>query len=584
MFNHAAITGSAANGIYSQTFITGNYFIVLSLSGDQSVDLELGRNTLSKIEEIVSQSPEISPKEIVEIVKSEFQNGISLDLAVAQIIGQKLIVSGTGEISAKIVRENKIINLLKAGSSISGSLSDKDLLIIGTNEFFPLLTGGDLIKNNDVLELRDSLLPKVETQENNSKIACLFVGVNFSDSTITPLNPPMKDLYLKSRLPVSGIRKLMSANSRQTIYLAIIVLLTLICLVAFQLRSKAIEIQTKTIATMEKQVKEAVDSAKKLSGVNDVMAREILVQVRADFVAKAEASGQTKNEKVKAILTNLDNQIMAVSHIYSVPQLGVFYDFGLLKSGVKVVSSSLVKNEIFALDSANGAVYSVGTKNKTAAVIIGTSDLKSAKLVDGSPESVFVVTSGGIAKIDRSASQTSVKQISPASDKWGEIIGLKAFASNLYLLDKTNSQVWKYQGTEFGFADIAPYLKSGGLDFSKVGSWAIDGYIYVLSGSGNVVRFASGYSDDFKLTGLPNPLLNPTSIFATDETENIYILDNNGSRVVVLDKKGSYLAQYVVADSGQRLAVSTLLVDETVKKVFLVSSDKIYSFDLHTSP
>lgn len=637
MVEQAAIAGSAANGIYSQTYTTGNFFIVLSLSGSEAVNKELGRNTLTKIEEIATQTPNIAPKEIVEIISDEFKNGIKIDLAIAKISGQKLSLSSVGQVSAKLIRQGKMINLLgipatshqpaspsQGGppvSSISGPVLHNDLLVIATNEFFPLLSTDDLVghESQSVVEIRDVLLPKVEALGDNSKIAALLVSVDLvsnppeetsveeasEDQPLSPTPPTVGHSYSLGPLvnqfkdKYQSLRKIASPHglylknhydggpptSRRTVYLAIVVFISLVCLVAFQLRSRSIELSAKTVAAMEKQVQDSIDSAQKLAGVNDAIAREVLLQSRQDFVSKAEATfGQnwqkTDNGKLKAILANLDTKITLISHIYNVADLNVFYDFGLLKSGVKIVSAGLEKNEIFALDNANGAAYSVGTKNKTAAILIGSEDLKSGKLIDGIEDSVYVLTGSGILKIDLSTQPTSTKQVIKASDKWGEIRGAKTFGGNLYLLDAANNQVWKYQGTDLGFADIAPYLKAESVDFSKVTGMAIDGYIYVLSASGNVVRFASGYGDDsFRLTGLPEPLSNPSSIFASDETENIYVLDNN-SRVIVLDKKGAYLAEHVLPSSSP-LAVSSLLVDESVKKVFLVSGDKVFSFDLH---
>lgn len=598
MTGQAAIAGSAREGTYSQTFTTGNFFIVLSLSGEDSVDMELGRNTLAKIEEMVYQTPAMMPSEIVNILADEFKNGIKLDLAVAKISAQKLQLAGSGNVAARLIRDGKVVNLLGKSTSVSGPILEDDLVILATTGFIDLLDPTDFLGSQDVEELKDQLLPKVEALADNSKVAALLIGIDLaedseesvaealpekSENRLSPVIDNFKNKYLAKIISPRGLYlknvygDTSSPQFRKTIYLAIVVFIILISLIAFQLRSRSIEAAAKTISAMDAQVQQSEDSAQKLSGVNDNIARDILLQARRDFTSKAEATFGTdwQNKKtaetgrLKTILAALDAKITQISHITNLSQLTVFYDFGLLKSGVKVVSASLSKNEIFAVDPTNGAAYSVGTKNKTASILIGSDDLKTAKFIDGTPDNAYILAANGIY-------QTG-KLIIKASDKWGDIRGLRTFGGNLYLLDATNSQVWKYQGTENGFGDIAPYLKSGSLDFSKVVSWAIDGYVYVLSTSGNVVRFASGYGDDaFKITGLPDPLSNPTSIFVSDETENIYVLDNNGSRVIVLDKKGAYLAEYVLPNP----VAGTLLADESVKKVFLVSGDKVFSFDL----
>jgi len=590
----------------------GNFSVLLTLSNGESVDMELGRNTLAKIEEIITQTPEISPLELTEIIAGELKDQVGVEMAVAKIVSQKLHLTIKGTIGAKLIRKEKIVDLA-AGQNITGPVLGDDLLIIGTDKFWQLASTKELsiLGNREVTEIRDEFLPEIESLEDNAQVAALFIKINLKEDDAEEeskdevvSSPTVKKSLGETMLDLSSkyLRRLPTPRGvylkhhdasepqkyRRPLYLAIVVLLCLVSVIAFQLRSKALEQRGKTVAAIEKQVAEGVDSGSKLVGVNDNIAREILSQTKKDFLSKAEASfganwqnqRTAESAKLKAILKSLDEKIATIAHIYQVDNLGTFYDFGLLKSGVKVASAGLEKNEIFAIDPTNGAAYVVGTKNKTAAILVGADDLKSAKFIDGVENTVYAYSPNGIYKIDRGASTATAKQIIKPSEKLGEVRGLKTFADNLYLMDATNNQVWKYQATGSGFADIIPYLKSGSLDFSKVTSFAIDGFIYVLSGSGNVVRFASGYADDFKITSLPDPLVNPSSIFVSDETQNVYILDNNGARVIVVDKKGGYLAQYTLADSSKQVAGSILLADEMVKKVFLVSGDKVYSFDL----
>jgi hypothetical protein len=227
------------------------------------------------------------------------------------------------------------------------------------------------------------------------------------------------------------------------------------------------------------------------------------------------------------------------------------------------------------LDSANGAIYSLGTKTKTAGIIGGGDDLKKESYIDFIGDHVYVFTPVNIYDFNRASN--TFKTLFKPSEKWGKIKGLHTFAGNIYLLDSGNNQIWKYQGTDYGFGEIAPYLKDR-VDFSNTISFAIEGAIYVLSTSGNVAQFSSGNAQNFEITGLETPLKYPTSIFTTDETKNIYILDSG--RVVVLDKKGVYQAQYVLPRTQNLEPSPLILADETVKKVFLFSGSKVYSFDL----
>lgn len=350
---------------------------------------------------------------------------------------------------------------------------------------------------------------------------------------------------------------------RRLPYFVLIILVTLISLVAFQLRSKELENQTRQEQTAEKQARDGLDAAKKLTGLNDNLARQILVQTKKNL----------KNQKLKNVLAEIDKQLAVVGHIYQLTDLAVFSDFSLLRPEAKISSAGLNANQIVALDSKNGTVYSLGTKNKTAAIVGGQDDFKNDASVDFTADKAYVFTPNGLYFLSL-VSPGNPKQIIKSSDKWGKILSLKSFGGNLYLLDTVNSQVWKYQGTDFGFGEIGPYLRAGGVDFSRVTDWAIDGLVWILSKSGNLVKLSGGYPEDFSVSGLDDPLQNPVGLFVTDETKNVYILDQN--RVVILDKNGVYQAQYLLTKNDFNL----ILADEVVKKIFLFSGSKVYSFDL----
>lgn len=597
MLEQAATSGQSTPGTYSQTLASGNFYIVLTLSGPQEeVGLELGRNTIARIEEIIFQTPEIVPAELVEILAEEFANGITLSVLVAKIEGQRLALAGKGEVVARLARKGKIIRLLvgapEAGS-VSGTLHHSDLLVLGTAAFFEVVLGADVFKDGQTAaDLRDATLPKIEALADNAKVAAIFLKINLLEAAKEEEgledSKGSRQLYLR-RSPDPNAPP---PPYRKVLYLAIVVFLTFISLVAFQLRSKALEQRTKTVLAMEKQAKDGLNAATKLAGVNDNTARTLLAQTRQDIAAEASSSfGQdwqkentSEARRVKAVLDRINAQLAVISHVYNLAGVGLFYDFGLLKANANVVSAGLHKGEIVALDQANGAVYSLDTKSKAAAIITGTDDLKSGKSVDFAGDSSFVLANGGIYAINQAATTPTAKLLIKPADKWGQTAGLKTFAGNLYLLDKSNNQVWKYQGTDTGFLDLAPYLKASSVDFSRVTDFTIDGFVYVLSGSGNVVKFVSGAPEDFSITSLDKPLSNPKSIFASDETQNIYVLDGGNSRVVVLDKKGGYLAQYVLPANADLGGSTLILVDESIGRVFLVTGAKVYSFDLHSTP
>ncbi len=502
MPEHAVISGSAGGGIYSQALLCGNFCLVFSLNGEpKEVNLELGRNTVSRIEEICLQSPETTPPELADILLHQFPSEIGLDLVVAKTENDKLTVTASGETSAKLIRQGKIINLLGKTKTIAGPVREGDILVLGTQSFFLNAFSPELVVQSNLSDFQDNLSLKIESLPDNAKIAALAKKINLQQEIPVPLEPVEGISRKKFGLPFrhSPISvPYLATSSRRTLYFAAIILVVLVSLVSFQLRSRNLEQQNNAAQTIEKIARDGLDSSAKLAGLNDNIARDVLDQAKKDFLAKAaesfgenwQNSNSVETKKLKSVLAQLDAQLAQVSHIYSLDKLDVFSDFNLLRANANVTAASLNKNEMVVVDGNNGAVYSLGTKSKTAAIVGGGDDFKKGAWVDFSGDSVYVFTPVGIYTINRATN--SIKTLFKPSDKWGQVKGLRTFAGNLYLLDVGNSQIWKYQGTELGFADIAPYLRTGSVDLSNVNSFAIDGAIFVLSTRGNIAEFAGG--------------------------------------------------------------------------------------------
>ncbi len=605
MLDHAALSGKVQSQFYTQTIASGHYYGLILLSSETPIDLEQGRGVVSLIENFLTQSPAPPPNEIITQVKQSLLPELSLSIVLTQVEGRHLIISKLGQVGAKLIRAKKIVSLLdfndQEQKELHGPLEKNDLLILGTKAFFDLVVLTTLAEGNNAsaVEQRDGLLALVESATTPEPVSALFVNYNEpAEITTEPEAAPpervvsqdilvTKPLWSQRLLREFSPHHLLRSFSdptaprsvRKPLYLALIVLVTLMSLLAFQLRSRASESSAQLIANLTTEVDTSIVSAKNLGELNQLAARNALLTQKLNLEQQTKGLGPTEQKAVNLLIAKLDDQIRQVSKIHSVASLTTFYDFALLRNGPGIVSANLHDGKVVALDAKNGAVYSLTTDTKNAVIVGGTEELKSAQLVDFSPTSVYVLGNTGIyTKLFKD--EGPLKKIIPASSDWGSIKSMVTFAGNLYLLDSDKNEIWKYQGSETGFSDLTSYLVKGlSLNLSKTNSLGIDGSVYVLSQSGTLVKFSGGSPEDFSFIGLPTELKNPSHLFVTDGTENLYFLDDNSSRVWVVTKKGTYVAQYVLPDK-KNLVVRSLLVDEKVKKVFLVSESKIFSFDL----
>ena len=116
-----------------------------------------------------------------------------------------------------------------------------------------------------------------------------------------------------------------------------------------------------------------------------------------------------------------------------------------------------------------------------------------------------------------------------------------------------------------------------GVDIKNVVSFAIDGELYALKNTGEILKFSAGKLQAFSVSGLDPALKNPSQIWAYNDVKNIYILDPETKRVIALDKNASLVKQYT---SSEWKNPSSMVVDEPGKKIYILDSNKIFEFKL----
>jgi len=155
-----------------------------------------------------------------------------------------------------------------------------------------------------------------------------------------------------------------------------------------------------------------------------------------------------------------------------------------------------------------------------------------------------------------------------------------SFGGNIYLLDATPRQIYKYVPTDAGYnPQSSPYLPANlKEDFSQVVDIAIDGDVWVLRRAGSVLRFRAGQALPFQLTELDVPLKDPTAIITPQDVDAIYIADAGNQRVVRFDKNGKFVRQFKPSAEHADVfnALKSLFVDESLRRFYFVNGSAVY--------
>lgn len=167
------------------------------------------------------------------------------------------------------------------------------------------------------------------------------------------------------------------------------------------------------------------------------------------------------------------------------------------------------------------------------------------------------------------------KAVIKNEDDWKKPGGIAGYNGNLYLLDKADG-VLKFTAGSGGYGKSS-YFSGDAPSLTTAASMAIDGSVWILFSDGSVKKYTKGKAEGFSVSGLPSPFKNPTQLFTDSDTESLYILDKGNSRIVVLDKNGTFKKAYQASILAKATAID---VQEKEKKIYILQAKTLFMLPL----
>lgn len=598
----ASVVGVATDTNWGQVLQTPHAYGVVEIYAPDGIARTKGVQLLTKLTQAFDTPPlSLAALSLVaDTMVSE--DVVSLILLVPVGSTMYLVSRGAGCVYLK--RENRLAKLLEGEQALSGDVKSGDTLIASTRGFMSALTRDEIVGVFDHLspiEVAEKLTIRLHEKSGGEGGAALIfqIGDRVIPETETDLISEKNDpepttrTILMSRAKGFG-RKVMTVNQRILIrrminrmrmskafsprHLLIYGVLGLfsVSVILGIRRQMTMSAQSK-YAEVIIQAQHSFDEGMALLDLNPVKGRERLTTARdllTPIISKKTRSEDAKKAKAlyDEVVENL-TRAMRVTHVN--PEL--YFDMSLLKNGATVSDMSLFENTIGAVDSPGKTIYTLGTPTKNGAIVGGGESFAGATHIASYGDKLYVFTPQGIHQV-RLSDQKTVPTIIPASPEWGTITDMAAFGGNLYLLDTTKSRIWKYVATEKGFSTLFEYLNPDTLpDLTRTTNMAIDGSVWLGTTTGSVMRFTAGKENSYSPQGADMPLGSHIKIYTHDEVKMVYILDTEHKRVVVYDKDGMYISQYVW---DKTFVVTGIVVSESVGKLFLLADGKIYAIDL----
>ncbi|KKQ56863.1 MAG: hypothetical protein US74_C0010G0024 [Parcubacteria group bacterium GW2011_GWA2_38_13] len=162
----------------------------------------------------------------------------------------------------------------------------------------------------------------------------------------------------------------------------------------------------------------------------------------------------------------------------------------------------------------------------------------------------------------------------PISLKYGSSIeSIKTFNNKIYLLDASNNQILKFTKRLNGFVNPEDWIRDPMVDVKDGIDMAIDGDIYVLKKTGDIIKISLGKLSEFNVKPLDPLLANPKKILTKDSMKYIYILDAGNNRIVAIDKEGYIGQQY---SSPLFNDLKDFIILEKDQKIYVLNGSIVY--------
>jgi hypothetical protein len=608
----AKIVGTPKETRDSWVVVEDDFFLLLGIEGEIIEGGETAIANVGKdlIEEVVSKVNSLETKNLANLKQILEKISPQEDIALSLILGvQKeavfyLLCRGGGRVALR--REGKFGVISEGEGAVSGPIKINDLFILSLPRFNEIVTQEELqagFGSYAVSEIAEGLSALIHRADDTSGVAALMAEFqeagdedlageeeraeekesstfHLRSLCLRALNKiflrlqNLAQTFKKSTVIYLRVPQNEEEKKRRVIFWVALILLSLLAIsIIFGFHRQGQSRRANQFNQAFDLASHQLEEGKALVGVNNLRAVSLLGEAKDSL--EAVKGDFTKNSSEAKRISDLQDQIgkelEAASQIYK-EDGELFMDIGLIKEGGEGVGLALSGPNLIIVDKKGSSVYELSTKSKSSEILLGSDDLAGASLLAADESRLYVLAEKGILELKLGASTKELKTVTKKDDDWGQIIDMEFFGGNLYLLDQSKGKVWKYSGAN-GFSARTNYL-IGDYILSHPSSMAVDGSVWLTTNK--VLKFTYGKEDTLNLaevnSGLGTPLSDNLELFTSDDSKNLYVLDKKNKRLVVLEKSGAYLAQYLW-DQMEKVDDFVVLGD---KEIYLLLGSKIY--------
>jgi hypothetical protein len=290
-----------------------------------------------------------------------------------------------------------------------------------------------------------------------------------------------------------------------------------------------------------------------------------------------------------ATVASLGRQIQGTSDtIYRITRVGtpvLITNFSRYP-GSRPASIAAAPGVIYIADPGRKGAFSDSPKPNASPTEIAADGDQYSGFTVGIPQ--YVATDGGTALVldsnnvlvrDVAGSKTATSLTSQSQNP-GHYVSMAVSDPDVYLLDTSNSQVWRYPGAVSGYTPAqAAYWDTNPPKLNNGVSIAFDrADLYILRKDGSVLKYDfQALPVKFSLN-LKTPLQNPVALYTDANQKWVWIADPANGRILQVGKDGTYDRTYVSTHAIDLSKVKSIAVGPAGNTIYVLTGSKLYDF------
>lgn len=554
--------------IFVRSFISNNVFMSVEVKSSldeilvKNIDLFFKKITFSTIDKIADL------ENLVYDGLKEFNLPTSISVSLGYVRENIFYLKTIGDGMIFIKRQNNFVRLIESDNCATGYIKEDDLFIFTVTDFVHSIKGEKEIKKyltkTNPHEIVESINTKTNPQDREG--IAFFVSFNKErEIASTDFQEEMEPLTLIK--PNENNPK--SKKKTITFVIVIIIFVILVWSVGLGYSRRLEAGRVEKIKKSEDLIKQKLDQAIEVAFINLPRSKALIAESRDELASLTKSLGTAKTDDLKRIadlINEKENGILKKDEKMPTE----FYDLALEGKNIQTLKMTLYGDNLTVLSN-EGKIYVLSLSKKSLETKTYPEIKKAQSLASYESVIFFYIPGGGIYKIDND----KLKKVINNDSEWGNILDFTVYNANLYLLDQSKHDIYKYMsGDNDNYSEKQSYFGTGESSIlNNPNSLSIDQSIYVGQ-SDKISKFTSGARDDFNTT-YPEDNISIIKVYTARDLDKVYVWDKNKGSVYVLGKNGMYEKQ--ITSTAFNKANDLVVYKDSI---FILLGTKIYQIGL----